>query len=35
LDYNLFHNLFLKMYFTIWGRNMDTKNTTGEQITGN
>jgi hypothetical protein len=22
-------------YFTIWGRNMDTKYTTGEQITGN
>jgi hypothetical protein len=23
------------IYSTIWGRNMDTKHTTGEQITGN
>jgi hypothetical protein len=26
---------FSPKYFTIWGRNMDTKHTTGEQITGN
>jgi hypothetical protein len=26
---------FSPKYFTIWGRNMDTKRTTGEQITGN
>jgi hypothetical protein len=26
---------FSPRYFTIWGRNMDTKHTTGEQITGN
>jgi hypothetical protein len=26
---------FSLKYFTIWGRNMDTKHTTGEQITGN
>jgi hypothetical protein len=26
---------FSQKYFTIWGRNMDTKHTTGEQITGN
>jgi hypothetical protein len=25
---------FSPKYFTIWGRNMDTKHTTGEQITG-
>jgi hypothetical protein len=27
--------VFSQKYFTIWGRNMDTKHTTGEQITGN
>jgi hypothetical protein len=26
---------FSPKYFTIWGRNMDTKHTTGEQIAGN
>jgi hypothetical protein len=26
---------FSPKYFTIWGRNMDTKHTTGKQITGN
>jgi hypothetical protein len=26
---------FSPKYFTIWGRNMETKHTTGEQITGN
>jgi hypothetical protein len=26
---------FSPKYFTIWGTNMDTKHTTGEQITGN
>jgi hypothetical protein len=26
---------FSPKYFTIWGRNMDTKRTTGKQITGN
>jgi hypothetical protein len=26
---------FSPKYFTIWGRNMDTKHTTGTQITGN
>jgi hypothetical protein len=26
---------FSPKYFTTWGRNMDTKHTTGEQITGN
>jgi hypothetical protein len=26
---------FSPKYFTIWGRNMDTTHTTGEQITGN
>jgi hypothetical protein len=26
---------FSPKYFTIWGRNMVTKHTTGEQITGN
>jgi hypothetical protein len=26
---------FSPKYFTIWGRNMDTNHTTGEQITGN
>jgi hypothetical protein len=25
---------FSPKYFTIWGRNMDTKHTTGEQMTG-
>jgi hypothetical protein len=26
---------FSPKYFTIWGRNMDTKHTIGEQVTGN
>jgi hypothetical protein len=26
---------FSPKYFTVWGRNMDTRHTTGEQITGN
>jgi hypothetical protein len=26
---------FSPKYFTIWGSNMDTKHTTGKQITGN
>jgi hypothetical protein len=26
---------FSPKYFTIWSRNMDTRHTTGEQITGN
>jgi hypothetical protein len=26
---------FSPKYFAIWGRNMDTKHTTGEQVTGN
>jgi hypothetical protein len=26
---------FSAKYFTIWSRNMDTKHTTGKQITGN
>jgi hypothetical protein len=41
-DFNLFSQNqkthvpgFSPKYFTIWGRNMDTKHTTGEQITGN